>query len=242
MRKKFKCLHSGKCCEKVYTQISLTIGDLIRMAHFLNWSVEKLFQQNIVGINPFGVSENVFEYELGLTIPCKFRINKRCKIYEARPLNCRLFPFWIIAEVPQEKIKDFIDQSYECVHSVKLSKDTRKRYKKYKDKVVEILNREGDTTDEILEKHKLKHTVDISKQEGFEKVLEEIKRLENSFSGVELQKRSDKIKISFAISLLEESKYKNLAKTIVKEIENNNLETTSTTLNEMKAIESIKHG
>ncbi|OGM02123.1 hypothetical protein A3K72_04090 [Candidatus Woesearchaeota archaeon RBG_13_36_6] len=239
MRTEFKCLHSGKCCEKVYTQISLTLGDIIRIAHFLDWPVEKLFEQNIVGIKPFGVSENVFEYELGLTIPCKFRINKRCKIYEARPLNCRLFPYWLLAEVSQEKIKKLIDKSYECVHSVKLNEETKTKYRQYKDKIVEILNKEAEVTDRILEKHKLKYLVDISKQKGFEEVLDEIKQLEKRFPGIELQKAIDGVKISFAIRLLDKSKYKSLGKAIVKEIKNANLEASSTSLDGLRFIEAI---
>ena len=151
-----------------------------------------------------------------------------------------MFPYWLLAEVGEEKLKQLVDQSYECVHGVKLTKQTRRRYKQYKDKIVEILNKEAETTDKILDKYQLKYTIDITKQKGFEKVLNKIKQLEKKFSSIELQKKIDEVKISFAIDLPDKSRYKNLAKTIIEDIKSNNLEDTSATLEDLNSIESIK--
>lgn len=242
MKTEFQCLHSGKCCEKVYTQIALTIGDVLRIAHFLNKPVKHLFDESIVGLKPFEASENIFEFEMGLTIPCKFRINQRCKIYDARPLNCRLFPYWILSEVSNEKIKEAIDDTYECVHSVKLSPESKERYKLYKDKIVEVLNNEADVTENILKKHELSFSVDLSKQQGFDKVKEKIMQLENEFEGVEFQKKIDELKIQFAISLVDNTKSQILAKVIVDATQNPSSAGVYAILDDLGSIELIKRG
>lgn len=242
MRTEFQCLHSGKCCEKVYTQIALTIGDAMRIAKFLNKPVKQFFNENIVGFKPFAVSENIFEYELGLTIPCKFRVNKRCRIYDTRPLNCRLFPYWILSEVSDDKIKDVIDDTYECVHSVNFNPESKERYKLYKDKIVEFLNKEAEVTENILKKHELSFSVDLSNQKGFEKIKEKIKQLEKEYAGVESQKKVDELKIQFAISLVNYSKSQILAKVIVDATQNPSIAEVCVTLDDLNSSELIKNG
>lgn len=202
MKNHFECLHSGKCCEKVYTQINLTAGDVVRLAKFLDWRAEDFVSKGIIGLKPFLISDNIVEVELGLTIPCKFRENKKCAVYEARPLNCRLFPYWIFADVPEQKIGEFVDESYECVRKVKLTKQTKERYVEYKEFVASILEIESTATDELMASKGLMYTIDISKHDGFENVQDKIERLKRSYSGVELHKKSDEIKLDFAFTLI----------------------------------------
>lgn len=234
--KEFTCLHSGKCCEKVYTQIALTFGDIIRISNSLDFPIEKLFEDEIVGLKPFNVSENIFEYELGLTIPCKFRVNKRCKIYQARPLNCRLFPYWILSELSDEKIQEEVDKSYECVHRVILDSSTKQKYKEYKDKIVEILNKEADETEKILDKHNVIYSIDLTKQDGFSNVMENIENLKKRLSGVELQKQIDELKIEFAIKLIDNTKISRLV-----EVSDKIKSMSSATVEDLNAIE-LKRG
>ena len=94
----FRCLHCGGCCENNATHINLTLGDISRFSEITCKSTEDLFREGSIGLMPFQTTEDpdIFEIELGLKIPCRFRKGKRCMIYGARPLNCRLFPFWII--------------------------------------------------------------------------------------------------------------------------------------------------
>lgn len=225
----FKCLHSGKCCEKVFTQISLTVGDLIRISKFLKVPVSELFKEH-VGMNPFKDPSkgNFYEYEIGLNIPCRFRKNKQCTIYEARPLNCRLFPYWILAEVPEERIKEIVDESYECVHRIKINEKTKEKYKKYKDAVVDLLFKEGALTDKIMKRLNFKHSIKPTKKfpEPDLNDLESIKKLE-----VE--------KIKYCIKILDKDKFKELPELLEKEIKENKLDEKNASLDDMKEIEKV---
>ena len=210
----FKCLHSGRCCEKEYTQINLTIGDLKRIAGFLKIDVKDLFW-HYAGMQPFQQEENanVFDLELGLEIPCRFRKNNRCVIYEARPLNCRLFPYWIIANFPKEKWLDILDESYKCVHKTRLTSETKQKYKEYACKTGKILLEESKKTDKIMKKMKMVGSVDISRFKSVEQLSQIHKKLE----GIELQKRIDEEKIRICKKLIDKEKFKELPKKLSKE-------------------------
>jgi len=176
----------------------LTAGDIIRMADFLNWPVEKLFSEGFVGLRPFGVKENLFEINLGLQIPCKFRNNKQCDIYEARPLNCRLFPYWVFADIPKEKIPKYVDESYECVHNVELDEKTLEFYKKYCKEIALILEEESKITERLLKKFDLIYEMDVSKQDGYSSIARKLTMLMMKYKGVEFEKKYDEIRIQFA--------------------------------------------
>jgi Fe-S-cluster containining protein len=240
MGSRFKCLHSGKCCEKVYTQINLTVGDIIRLAKFLDWPVEKLFNEYYIGLKPFGVSENRFDIELGLTIPCKFRLRRRCKVYEARPLNCRLFPYWILAEHPKERIEAMVDKSYRCVHRVKLDDKTRARYKEYKDKIVEILKQESVVTDELLRKHSLMQSVDLSHCPEYIDLENQIIELKEKYSGVKLEKKIDELRINLVLELINRSGFLNLLPGLVNELKEQELHAPLVPLDKIRNIEAKK--
>jgi Fe-S-cluster containining protein len=107
----------------------VTIGDIWRIADFLKQDVEELFKEKI-GLNPFREPEfeNVYNIDLGLNLPCRFRENNRCTIYPARPLNCRLFPQWVLGNLPDEKIKGLLKE-----HKCRYDLCKKKEYKKYSD-------------------------------------------------------------------------------------------------------------
>jgi Fe-S-cluster containining protein len=210
----FRCLHSGKCCEKEYTQINLTIGDLKRIADFLKLSVKDLFW-HYAGMQPFRRDDNanVYDYELGLEIPCRFRQHSRCMIYSARPLNCRLFPYWIIANFPKEKWHEMADESYKCIHRTELDEETRKKYREYADKIGKLLLKEAKATDRIMKKLKMAESIDIS----WFRSAEALGNIHATLSGVELRKRIDEEKIRLCKKLLDRKKYKELPAMIGKE-------------------------
>ncbi|MBW2982038.1 YkgJ family cysteine cluster protein [Candidatus Woesearchaeota archaeon] len=132
-----KCNHCGLCCRDPLTQINLTVGDIWRISDFLKIDVEELFKENI-GMNPFREPEyeDIYDIDLGLNLPCKFRVNDRCAIYPARPLNCRLFPQWVLGNIPN--IKEVITD-HKCDYNISRKKD----YKKYSGKVGNILIEES---------------------------------------------------------------------------------------------------
>ena len=135
-----KCNHCGLCCRDPLTQINVTVGDIQRIADFLKVDIEELFKEKI-GLNPFKEPEfeNTYDIDLGLNLPCRFRKNNRCMIYEARPLNCRLFPQWVLANAPNEKIKEIL-KDHKCEYD--LSK--KQEYKRYSDAVGNILLQEAE--------------------------------------------------------------------------------------------------
>jgi Fe-S-cluster containining protein len=82
----------GRCCEDPGSPVELTLGDVERISAFLGLAPRELMERygevmwnRIPGTRAFIPS-------LGLAFPCRFHVEARCRIYEARPLGCRLFP------------------------------------------------------------------------------------------------------------------------------------------------------
>ncbi|MBR9691784.1 YkgJ family cysteine cluster protein [Candidatus Woesearchaeota archaeon] len=133
-----ECQHCGMCCGDNRININLTVGDIWRICSHLKISVDKFFE-NYSGFKKFGDPRNpdVFDVDLGLNMPCKFWVDNRCSIYSARPVNCRIFPYWLLASVPDEQVKDILH--YKCKYD--LSK--KKMYKKYQDAIGKVLMEES---------------------------------------------------------------------------------------------------
>ena len=191
MKAGFKCRNCGKCCSAFYAQINVTIGDLIRISGFLNKSI-KYILRNFVGINPFGDPENPtkFCYELGINMPCLLRKNEKCSVYEARPLNCRLFPYWVLVQAFVFDQNKIIDASYKCMNNLKLKRDKIKKYSDYSKLVGDILMQEASLTDNILYKLKIKHSIDLSKNKDYQKLVAKYKnkKTNNSLKQLETEK------------------------------------------------------
>jgi len=134
-----KCNHCDLCCKDPLTQISLTIGDIWRIADFLKIDIKELFKEYI-GMTPFREPEfeDIYDIDLGLNLPCKFNINNKCIIYPIMPLNCKLFPEWILGNLPNENIKEALKE-HKCDYNL----DKKQEYKNYADKIGEILLEES---------------------------------------------------------------------------------------------------
>jgi Fe-S-cluster containining protein len=144
-----KCHNCGECCQNITTQINVTVGDTVRLSEFLKMPIKNLIPKYI-DINPFGTpGSSAYEWDLGLNIPCQFRENERCTVYEARPLNCRLFPAWIIANAPLFKVKEVIDEQNRCRNNEYTDEDKRKS-QIYVKHLGRIFERESRFTDEML--------------------------------------------------------------------------------------------
>jgi len=191
----FKCVNCGKCCSAFYAQINITVGDLIRISNFLEKPINYILK-NFVGINPFGDPENPtnFSYELGINMPCMLRKNERCAIYKARPLNCRLFPYWILVQTFVFNKKEMVDKSYKCMNNLKLNADNIKRYSDYSKIVGNILIQEASFTDNILYKLNIEHSIDLSKNKDYQKLIAKYK---NKKTGSALkQLETEKIRLA----------------------------------------------
>jgi len=148
----FNCNDCNGCCEDTATQINLTIGDIYRLSCYLDKSPLIMYKENIIGIYPFADSDGSFELDLGLKIPCTFReiVNhktkiKQCSSYIARPLNCRLFPYWILASAP-EKIIDDMKINHPCGKALKnsvISNNDKNIYKEYVNYLSLIMEKEN---------------------------------------------------------------------------------------------------
>ncbi len=195
MRASFKCRNCGKCCNAFYTQINVTIGDLIRISNFLEKPVSYVLK-NFVGINPFGDPKNPtkFSYELGVNMPCLLRKNEKCSVYKARPLNCRLFPYWVLVQAFVFNQNKIIDKSYKCMNNLKLGRDKIKKYSGYSKVIGDILIQEASLTDNILYKLNIKHSVDLSKNKDYQELVAKYKNKKTSSSLKQLE--TEKIRLA----------------------------------------------
>lgn len=189
----FRCYHCGGCCEDVSTQISLTLGDIQRLTKFTKKSALKLYKEGIIGVYPFGdpFKENEFETDVGIFVPCLFRKKKKdqdhtsCLIYPARPINCRLFPYWILAEAPPNEIKSIITPTHECMKHFEIDpdfKEDRKAFHIYKEKLVKILFKETRVSDQFYNtmglKKKFKTKRSKTKDDDFKVISQLVKQLQ----------------------------------------------------------------
>ncbi len=86
---RFTCQGCGKCCHTrgQYGYVYLTAGDRKRIAHLLDMTTRD-FQRRYVRYT---------DGYMHLKDPdrdCLFLEEGKCLIYEARPLQCRTWPFW----------------------------------------------------------------------------------------------------------------------------------------------------
>ena len=223
MHTKFKCNHCGFCCFEIATQINVTLGDIKRLSASLKIPVKDLFWKYI-GINPFKDTETKFDYELGLNIPCNFWRNNRCILYNARPLNCRLFPYWILANAPKDRLKEFFHSDNQCLNDFEFNEKYRSSYQEYTKKLGKILLKESKITDIFLKKNNLQQSIDISKNEEYLKLLK-------NYSGKEL----DRKKIELCQNLIDKKVYPKLPELVEKDIKIIEI----IDINELKKIENI---
>ncbi|MBN2566972.1 YkgJ family cysteine cluster protein [Candidatus Woesearchaeota archaeon] len=167
----FSCLHCGACCELPETQIAVTLGDIRRLSRHIGKPVAELFRERI-GLRPFAVdgSCTVFKTGLGLRIPCASREGRRCAVYPARPLNCRLFPFHLLARMSQEELDAFDDPAVRCMQGISISAEERGKYRRYVERLADILAREQAATEALLKEHGLLRTVDITTHEDISRL------------------------------------------------------------------------
>lgn len=87
---KFQCTECGKCCTGAPGYVWVTKEEMSAIAVFLNISIE-LFKRKYVRQrdNRYALVEKKSENNA-----CIFLKDKKCSIYQARPAQCRTFPWW----------------------------------------------------------------------------------------------------------------------------------------------------
>jgi Fe-S-cluster containining protein len=87
----FECQGSGNCCVSrgSYGYVYLSKKDIKKLSDYTNLRIKdfiKLYCDNTNGFTHFK--------EKNKNGDCQFLVKKRCSIYEARPTQCRTWPFW----------------------------------------------------------------------------------------------------------------------------------------------------
>lgn len=88
---KFQCQSSGNCCVSrgEYGFVYLTLEDRIRMAKHLKVTLHR-FEQDYCQ-----KSDDFYHLKEDPERPeCHFLKENKCSIYQARPTQCRTWPFW----------------------------------------------------------------------------------------------------------------------------------------------------
>jgi len=92
--KQFECRGCGECC-RWSGSVLLTDGDIADLAHHLGVS-EQEFIDCHTRLAPNRIQLALLDQADG---SCAFLEGSRCSIYEARPEQCRSFPFaWSVSE------------------------------------------------------------------------------------------------------------------------------------------------
>ena len=84
----------GNCCIGESGFIWITIDEIEKLAKFLNLEVKEVFEKYLIKYDyKFSIKENQVSENNYACIFFDLKL-KRCSIYEARPKQCRTFPFW----------------------------------------------------------------------------------------------------------------------------------------------------
>jgi Fe-S-cluster containining protein len=86
---KFKCTGCGKCCTGSPGYVFLSRTDLERLSsHF------SLSETDFIKKYTRKVGTRLSLIDRPKTADCIFLVDNRCSVYEARPIQCRTFPWW----------------------------------------------------------------------------------------------------------------------------------------------------
>jgi len=102
---RFECQGTGRCClsRGSYGYVYLTIEDRRRMAQHLGLTTLSFTRR-------YCSKTNDHFHLKSIQGPCEFLTEKSCNIYEARPAQCRTWPFWpenMNARVWNTEVKTF---------------------------------------------------------------------------------------------------------------------------------------
>lgn len=103
---RFECQGSGKCCTShgEFGFVFLTLKDRARMAKFLGLTTAEFTKKHC---EKMGDAFHLIEIK-GQP-DCMFLKNKQCTVYEARPTQCRTWPFWPEVMSPKAWRKEVIE-------------------------------------------------------------------------------------------------------------------------------------
>ncbi len=87
---RFECTQCGGCCTNrgEYTHVYVSPDEVRGLARLLDMSVSD-FRREHTFTDEYGWTQLSFTGER-----CRFLDGVRCRVYAARPTQCRTFPFW----------------------------------------------------------------------------------------------------------------------------------------------------
>jgi uncharacterized protein len=89
---RFECTRCSRCCRHTPGYVFLSSADLSLLAHATGAGVQE-FRWAYCRDVDFGLTRRVSLRERA-NFDCIFWEKDGCSVYEARPLQCRSFPFW----------------------------------------------------------------------------------------------------------------------------------------------------
>ncbi len=94
----------GRCCTGESGNIFVSHDEINRIASLLDMDIVAFYQNYLV---KKGYKFSLKERKVGMSYDCIFfeRETSGCSIYEARPQQCRTFPFWDYFQTRVEELK-----------------------------------------------------------------------------------------------------------------------------------------
>ncbi len=87
---RFKCTGCGACCTGSPGYVYLSLPDLEKLAQHKGLTNEEFARQYTRLLDgQYALLDKSGSYD------CIFLENKRCTVYEVRPVQCRTFPWWL---------------------------------------------------------------------------------------------------------------------------------------------------
>jgi Fe-S-cluster containining protein len=99
---RFQCQGSAKCCisRGGYGFVYLTKADRKAMAKHFKMSLRQFTEEHCEK------QDGIFKLKESENDDCRFLDGKQCGVYEARPTQCRTWPFWPEVMTPRKWNKD----------------------------------------------------------------------------------------------------------------------------------------
>ncbi len=112
----FKCYDDCiRCCEDSGAPLELTVGDIIRIKEHIGIKPLELFEKHCFLMWNMVLGTRTMVPSVGLRFPCGFLENRRCVIYDVRPIHCRLFPEALFIDSVPRNLGAFTGTGYKCV-------------------------------------------------------------------------------------------------------------------------------
>ena len=95
----------GKCCTGESGYIYVTKSEALSISEVLNIDIRQLVSKYLF---KKGYKYSIKENKIDDSYECIFydRVKSGCNIYEARPLQCKTFPFWNYFKTRVDELKD----------------------------------------------------------------------------------------------------------------------------------------